>query len=177
MNLCSIILCSFVFPAGLHPDAGEVLADSVLSLRSMEKLSILDINPVPVLQVLFENAEYCFVSTLRSVFGDYPKLVRWLASPPCCSLHPVLLKVCLCTLCLQSCIMYYIHLCHLTWSSYPVAVNADAPLQPISNSVQPDFHPSCQVWNCHFARGVEWGYCNRPLGWYRQLVYRHKVQW
>ena len=56
--------------------AGDVLADSVLSLHSVEKLSICDINPVPLLRVLSQNAEHCSVSTLGIAFRDHPEQVR-----------------------------------------------------------------------------------------------------
>ena len=38
--------------------AGQVLADNVLLLRSLETLSIFDINPIPVFQALSQNAEH-----------------------------------------------------------------------------------------------------------------------
>ena len=68
----------------LCSDAGEVLADRLLSLRSVERLHICDIDPAPVLYVLSENAERCAVSTLGVAFDrDYPELVRSVSLGPC----------------------------------------------------------------------------------------------
>ena len=77
--------------------AGEVLADRLLSLHSVEKLHIRDIDPAPVLRVLSEDAECCTVSTLGVAFRDNPELVRSV------SLGPWTLKAHLYTLCVHGC--------------------------------------------------------------------------
>ena len=69
--------------------AGDGLADSVLSLRSVEKLSICDINPVPLLRVLSQNAEHCSVSTLGIALEYHPEQVRCVSLGPCNTSHPV----------------------------------------------------------------------------------------
>ena len=66
--------------------AGQVLADNVLSLRSVEKLSICDINPVPLLHVLSQNAEHCSVSTLGIALEYNSEQVRCVSMGPCCTL-------------------------------------------------------------------------------------------
>ena len=71
----------------------------------MEKLHICDIDPVPVLRVLSENAERCTVSTLGVAFTNPPELVRSvsLAMGPCNTSQPVPLKAHLYTLCVHGC--------------------------------------------------------------------------
>ena len=69
--------------------AGDVLADSVLSLRSVEKLFIRDINPVPLFRVLSQNAEHCSVSTLGIAFRHHPEQVRCVSLGSCSTSHPV----------------------------------------------------------------------------------------
>ena len=83
--------------------AGEVLADSVLALRSVTKLCICDINPVPVLHTLSQNVEHCAVSTLAVALVDHPELVRSVSVGPCSTSQPVSLKVHLYTLCVHGC--------------------------------------------------------------------------
>ena len=65
--MCLLLWCS---------GAGQVLADNVLLLRSLETLSIRDINPVPVLQVLAQNAKHS-VSRMGISLEEQPDLVRW----------------------------------------------------------------------------------------------------
>ena len=77
--------------------AGEVLADSVLALRSVTKLCILDINPVPVLHTLSQNVEHCAVSTLTIALEHQPELVRSVSMGPCSTSQPVPLKAHTCT--------------------------------------------------------------------------------
>ena len=61
--------------------AGEVLADNISLLRSMEKISICDINPIPVLQVLAQTAKH-FVSRMAVSVEDHPELVRCVSMDP-----------------------------------------------------------------------------------------------
>ena len=68
-TVCCCLLC-------LCSGAGYVLADSVLSLRSVEKLFICDLNPVPVLQAVSQQSEHCSVSTLGIALEYHPELVR-----------------------------------------------------------------------------------------------------
>ena len=91
---CLFCLCS---------GAGEVLADRLVSLRSVEKLCIHDINPTPLLRVLSENAEHCAVSTLGLAFWKQPQLVRSVSMGSCSTSQPVALKVHLYTLCVHGC--------------------------------------------------------------------------
>ena len=83
--------------------AGEVLADSVLSLHSVKKLCIRDINPVPVLRILSQNVEHCAVSTLAIAFKDHPELVRSVSMGLCSTSQLVPLKAHLYTLCVHGC--------------------------------------------------------------------------
>ena len=62
--------------------AGQVLADNVLLLRGVETLSIRDINPIPVLQVLSQNAKHS-VSSMGISLVHKPDWVRCLAMGPC----------------------------------------------------------------------------------------------
>ena len=77
-----------------------VLADRLLSLRSVEKLCIRNINPTPLFHALSENTEHCAVSTLGVALGD-PELVRSVSMGPCSTSQPVPLKAHLYTLCVQ----------------------------------------------------------------------------
>ena len=61
--------------------AGEVLADNISLLRSMEKISIRDINPIPVLQVLAQTAKHS-VSRMAISVEDHPELVRCVSMSP-----------------------------------------------------------------------------------------------
>ena len=61
--------------------AGEVLADNLSLLRSMEKISIRDINPIPVLQVLAQTAKHS-VSRMAVSVKDHPELVRCVSMGP-----------------------------------------------------------------------------------------------
>ena len=74
---------SFFLSSCLCSGAGEVLADSVLALRSVTKLCICDINPVPVLRILSQNVEHCVVSTLAIALEYHPELVRSVSMGPC----------------------------------------------------------------------------------------------
>ena len=62
--------------------AGQVLADNVLLLRGVETLSIRDINPIPVLQVLSQNAMH-FVSSIGISLEHKPDLVSCVSMGPC----------------------------------------------------------------------------------------------
>ena len=88
----------------LCSDDGEALADRLLSLRSVNKLCIFNINPAPVLRVVSENAEHCTVSTLGIAFSKYPQrqLVRSVSMGPCNTSQPVPLAH-LYTLCVHGC--------------------------------------------------------------------------
>ena len=55
--------------------AGQVLADNVLLLRGLETLSICDINPIPVLQVLSRNVKHS-VSSMGISLEHKPDWVR-----------------------------------------------------------------------------------------------------
>ena len=55
--------------------AGQVLAYNVLLLHSLEALSIRDINPIPVLQTLSQNAKHS-VSRMGISLEEQPDLVR-----------------------------------------------------------------------------------------------------
>ena len=70
------IFCMFYCPSCLFSGAGQVLAESVPSLRSVQKLSICDISPVPLLRVMSQIGEHCSVSTLGIALEEHPKLVR-----------------------------------------------------------------------------------------------------
>ena len=83
--------------------AGEVLADSVLALRSVKKLCIRDINPVPVLHSLSQNVEHCAVSTLVIAFLYHPELVRSVSMGPCSTSQPAPIKAHLFTPCVHCC--------------------------------------------------------------------------
>ena len=61
--------------------AGQVLADNVLLLRGVETLSIRDINPIPVLQVLSQNAKHS-VSSMGISLEEQPDLVRCVLMGP-----------------------------------------------------------------------------------------------
>ena len=61
--------------------AGEVLADNISLLHSMEKISICDINPIPVLQVLAQTAKHS-VSRMAVSVEDHPELVRCVSMGP-----------------------------------------------------------------------------------------------
>ena len=93
-----VVLCLSLWRSG----AGQVLADNVLSLRSVEKLTICDINPVPVLHVLSQNAEHCSVSSLGIALRDHPEQVRCVSMGPCCTLPTQYPSSHTCTLCVQS---------------------------------------------------------------------------
>ena len=58
--------------------AGQVLADNVLLLRSLETLSICDVNPIPVFQALSQNTEHS-VSRIGISLWEQPDLVRCLS--------------------------------------------------------------------------------------------------
>ena len=62
--------------------AGQVLADNVLLLRGVETLSICDINPIPVLQVLSQNAKHS-VSSMGISLEHKPDLVSGVLMGPC----------------------------------------------------------------------------------------------
>ena len=100
--------------------AGEVLADSVLALRSVTKLCICDINPVPVLRILSQNVEHCAVSTLAIALEHHPELVRSVSMGPCSTSQPVPLKAHLYTLCVHGCTQahvadpFVVHFCIMT---------------------------------------------------------------
>ena len=98
------MLCLSLWCSG----AGQVLADNVLSLRSVEKLSICDINPVPLLHVLSQNAEHCSVSTLRIALEYNSEQVRCVSMGPCCTLPTQYPSSHTCTPCVQS----YCIICH-----------------------------------------------------------------
>ena len=83
--------------------AGEVLADSVLALRSVKKLCICDINPVPVLRILSQNVDHCAVSTLTIALDHHPELVRSVSMGPFSTSQPAPLKAHLYTLCVHGC--------------------------------------------------------------------------
>ena len=86
--------------------AGDVLADSLLSLCSVEKLYIRGINPIPLLRVLSKNAEHCSVSTLGIAFSDHPEQqVRCVSIGPCTPSPPHHTLVH--TLCAVSCTHMY----------------------------------------------------------------------
>ena len=55
--------------------AGEVLAANISSLRSMEKISICDISPIPVLQILSQCDKHS-VSRIGISVEDQPEMVR-----------------------------------------------------------------------------------------------------
>ena len=61
--------------------AGEVLANNLSLLRSMEKISIRDINPIPVLQVLAQTAKHS-VSRMAVSVKHRPELVRCVSMGP-----------------------------------------------------------------------------------------------
>ena len=61
--------------------AGQVLADNVLLLRGVETLSIRDIDPIPVLQVLSQNAKHS-VSSMGISLEHKPDLVRRVSMVP-----------------------------------------------------------------------------------------------
>ena len=94
--VCLLLCCS---------GAGQVLADSVLLLRGVETLSIRDINPIPVLQVLSQNANHS-VSSMGISLEEQPDWVRCVSMSPCSILHACThacthtdpLK-CICTVC------------------------------------------------------------------------------
>ena len=94
-----LVYCLFCLCSG----AGEVLADSVLTLRSVTKLCIRDINPVPVLRILSQNVEHCAVSTLAIALEYHPELVRFVSVGPCSTSQPAPLKAHLYTLCVHGC--------------------------------------------------------------------------
>ena len=75
----------------------------MLALRSVKKLGIRGINPVPVLRILSQNVEHCAVSTLAVALMDHPELVRSVSMGPCSTSQPVPLKALLCTLCVHGC--------------------------------------------------------------------------
>ena len=75
----------------------------MLALRSVTKLCIRGINPVPVLRILSQNVEHCAVSTLAVVLEDHPELVRSVSVGPCSTSQPVPLKAHLYTLCVHGC--------------------------------------------------------------------------
>ena len=62
--------------------AGQVLADNVLLLQSVETLTICDINPIPVLQILSQNAKHS-VSSMGISLEHKPDLVRCVSMGPC----------------------------------------------------------------------------------------------
>ena len=62
--------------------AGQVLADNVLLLCGVETLSICDINPMPVLQVLSRNAKHS-VSSMGISLEHKPDLVRCVSMGLC----------------------------------------------------------------------------------------------
>ena len=83
--------------------AGEVLADNISLLRSMEKISIRDINPIPVLQVLAQNAKHS-VSRMAVSVKDHPELVRCVSMGPAARHTPSAPQVTLVQcVCMQSC--------------------------------------------------------------------------
>ena len=75
----------------------------MLALRSVTKLCICDINPVPVLRILSQNVEHCAVSTLAVALEYHPELVRSVSMGPCSTSQPVPLKAHLYTLCVHGC--------------------------------------------------------------------------
>ena len=91
--------------------AGQVLADNISLLHSMEKISICDINPIPVLQVLAQTAKHS-VSRMAVSVKDHPELVRCVSMGPATPHTPRLLKSHLCSVCMQSfCIMSHCGRC------------------------------------------------------------------
>ena len=58
--------------------AGQVLADNVLLLCGVETLSICDINPIPVLQVLSRNVNHS-VSSMGISLKKQPDWVRYVS--------------------------------------------------------------------------------------------------
>ena len=75
----------------------------MLALRSVTKLCIRDINPVPVLRILSQNVEHCAVSTLAVALVYHSELVRSVSMGPCSTSQPVPLKAHLYTLCVHGC--------------------------------------------------------------------------
>ena len=98
------MLCLSLWCSG----AGQVLADNVLSLHSVDKLSIYDINPVPVLRLLSQNAEHCSMSTLGIALDEDPELVRCVIGSMQHFTHSVPLKSHLYTVCV---VLFY-HMSH-----------------------------------------------------------------
>ena len=66
--------------------AGQVLADNVLLLQSVETLSIRDINPKPILQVLSRNSKHS-VSSMGISLEHKPDLVRCVSMDTCSTGH------------------------------------------------------------------------------------------
>ena len=90
--------------------AGQALADNVLLLRGVETLSIRDINPIPVLQVLSRNVKHS-VSSMGISLGTQPDWVRCV-SMGLAALHSLtqrdpsgllICTVCVCAVLILSC--------------------------------------------------------------------------
>ena len=92
----------------------------MLALRSVTKLCICDINPVPVLRILSQNVEHCAVSTLAVDLEYHSELVRSVSVGPCSTSQPVPLKAHLYTLCVHGCTqghvadLFVVHFCIMT---------------------------------------------------------------
>ena len=84
--------------------AGQVLADNVLLLRSLETLSICDVNPIPVLQLLSQNAKHS-VSRIGISVEDEPDWVR------CVSMGSVVLHTLSSSPTHSVCVCTYAHVC------------------------------------------------------------------
>ena len=89
--------------------AGEVLADNISLLRSMEKISIRDINPIPVLQVLAQNAKHS-VSRMAISVDDHPELVRCVSMGPAARHTPSAPQVSL-VQCVHAVLLYHMSHC------------------------------------------------------------------